>query len=356
MPTPVQNVLITIGAVAVGGLIIAALNQEEQDNDGDDGFDPLWEVGEHVVYIVDDDERHGVIVSVHTSVEFGWVYDIGTDANVPEADILRLFDDGGNGDGNHAVEPPASIVESTVNINADPSEDAYDIIGEWLPNIEAPDLFGDHTSFRPHITQQASGGPHGGPFFRFHIHPQDRDRGSGSRSRNEVSSNTSSEDEVIFRSGDIGRIHWFMRTNPNYDIANDDYVMQLHATGGGPQAPIVKLILDARRDPDALNITHQPNNDPDVGPEVSLAQVPFSQIRGHWLELEVIARFTNTGRLIYRIWLPNGQRIINIDRNLDMFHAQILRPKFGIYRPRGEGSNDFVDFADWRIQKLTQIP
>lgn len=267
-------------------------------------------------------------------------------------------DGNGNGGGpGHATEPNPADVISTVTIQANIAQDTYGLIRSklGLDALEMPDVFSDHTSFGRHLTQIVGGGPQGQDCFRFFIHPQDRDKGDAGpgKARNEIKAETSSPNTVKFFSSDIGRFHWWFRMPSDYQIVDDDILMQLHATGGGVQSPIVKLQAHVRAG-GGLEVTHEANN---TGGEVRLDAAPFSAVSGRWLECEVIARFTNSGFLKYTVWdSQSGNEVISTTRNLDMFHGQFLRPKWGIYRDRNQGKAEFGDWADFKIQKLNRIP
>jgi hypothetical protein len=150
------------------------------------------------------------------------------------------------------------------------------------------------------------------------------------------------------------RLHRYFRIAANYSkggvVSSEHILHQLHSTG--INSPIIKYeIRDGR-----LAISHDPDN---RGPETNLDATPVDPLLGQWLECEEIALFSNNGYLKETVRNEAGQTVLSALRtNIDMWSGGFTRPKWGIYRGRKPGyrSEDFIDFAQFTIQKLKELP
>jgi hypothetical protein len=150
------------------------------------------------------------------------------------------------------------------------------------------------------------------------------------------------------------RFHWFFRIAANYskggNVDSEHILHQLHSTG--VNGPIIKLEMRNGQ----LSVSHDPDNH---GPETNLASIPVGPLLGQWLECEEIIQLRDNGYLKETVRDQAGQVVLSVLRtSIDVWSGGFTRPKWGIYRGRESGyhTEDSVDFAQFTIQKLKELP
>lgn len=261
---------------------------------------------------------------------------------------------------------PGYDVLAELRIEADGvPENTYSLFTSMLGSgaLEIPDLFSNNHPEIEHI-QQKPGSPYGS-YFVFSIHRDiDHDRGlfpdNADRQRNEFKAYDKSVQAAQGMQGETVRYHWYFRLADDFPVTpRFSHFMQIKAfdgAGGGRQ-PIMTITGAARSYGDQLEIRYNPTNE---SPLQVLASFPWNEVRGQWLEAEVIATYANNGYLRVLVHNGAGEPVINIEiPGIDMWRngAFFNRPKWGIYRSVVEidylvNEVDTVDFADFSIQKI----
>ena len=252
-----------------------------------------------------------------------------------------------------------------IRIEADgDKEHTYDLIRKNLGHgsIEAPDIYKKNHRDVKHI-QQRDGSPYG-PYFVFTIHrEEDRDRGlypkNSDRQRNEIKAYDKSAPATQGRKGETVRYHWYFRPAKDFPVTKSfSHFMQIKAYdqhGGG--MPLLTISGYLRRGAEQLEVRYTKS---ESGDSVLLAKSPWNLARGHWLEVEVIATYSDRGYLRVTICDQMGKERIQLEKhNIDLWRkgVEFNRPKWGIYRSlrsRHQLVNevDRMDFADFTIQKI----
>ena len=226
--------------------------------------------------------------------------------------------------------------------------------------IEAPDLYSVNHPGVKHIVETSDDWV--GNHFVFKIHKNDdwdRDTGKTDRQRNEIKTYANSANNLKGYKGETMRFHWYFKLQEGFTISkNFSHFFQLKAVDGDDSQPIVTISGSINNNNPEFEIIY---NKGDGASDQQLTRTGWDVANtGEWMEMEVVARFDDSGYLkiiVSDLW---GNVLMSTEKNnIDLWRtgSTFVRPKWGIYRSLKSKSylsdeEETAGFANFSLQKL----
>lgn len=256
-------------------------------------------------------------------------------------------------------------VLSTLSINADGpgGAETHKIIRDALgySSLETPDLYAKNHTTVKHIFEETDKDLENRFTFIMHLEEDhDRNLDPSDRQRNEIKAYNGSRDEAKAFNNEEVRYRWYCQIGKGLKISkNFCHFFQLKAFGGSQSSqPLVTISGSINGGEPQLEFMHSKATNSD---DVQLANTNWSKVNnGEWLEIDVIAKFSDNGYLSISIKNLDGDTILSVEKNdIDMWRtgADYIRPKWGIYRSTKSKemlnpTTDSVRYANFLIHKI----
>lgn len=240
---------------------------------------------------------------------------------------------------------------------------AYHLIRDFggVRSIESPDLYPENHPNEQHIYEETDDTV--GHHFVFILHrdiDKDRDKYQkfSDRQRNEIKAYAGSRSSLKGYEGDTVIYRWKFKLEADMSLSkNFSHFFQLKSVDNGIGMPIVTLSGVNRGGDRIFGLSHAAIKKASI-----LAQVPWGQIAGEWLEAECRVTYSNAGALSMKLRRMSDSKLImdyesdNIDMWRGTAPAHFVRPKWGLYRSlKSKGmlasEYDIIKFADFEVVK-----
>ncbi|WP_248928787.1 heparin lyase I family protein [Paenibacillus hamazuiensis] len=241
---------------------------------------------------------------------------------------------------------------ATVTINSDGPNNgktALQILQQYLGSDPV-----DGPTDASHLSETTSSGV--GNVFQIRAgDSSDEDALDGSntdRQRVEIKAYNSSPDNVKAFKGETVTYKWRFRAMSPYPVSssgNFHHIFQLKASGGDDGAPILTFTVQDGY----LKFRHSPIGST-MDEVVTLAQTPFSNIDGTWVEATVTVKNADSGSINMTLKKLDGTSIMSYSGTKDNWRtdADFNRPKWGIYRKIYSGMPEAkIQFSNIQITK-----